>query len=57
MRIAHMAWESLHSIAVVGLAVHGHEITEAPAAGATRRPDRPEVVARVHHGVHDRLAK
>jgi glycosyltransferase involved in cell wall biosynthesis len=33
MRIAHLAWESLHSIAVGGLAVHVSEVTEALAAG------------------------
>lgn len=32
MRIAHLAWESLHSIAVGGLAVHVTEVTEALAA-------------------------
>src|SRR5271166_3555102 len=31
MRIAHLAWESLHSIAVGGLAVHVTETTEALA--------------------------
>ena len=44
MRIAHCAWESLHSISLGGVAVHVTELAAAQQTGGGGEPD-PTVAA------------